>query len=209
MDFIADNYVWFIIVGIIILMAVIGYFADKTDFGRKVKTEKPEKNVEKIKKKKNKKEKKEKDKKPNKIEVDAKGINELSKDVAEKNALVQENNVLDNNNDEVSFVPPATDDIPTDNQQFSAPTANEAVDQSLFAPLTDQNNTVVDGSQEVKEPTTDAGAVSEVVEEEPENPNENQSEELKNIDSVTLPENTEDNKKNNDVVAEEEDIWKF
>ena len=205
MDFIANNYVWLIVVGIIILMAVIGYFADKTDFGRKVKTEKTEKNVEKIEKKKN---KKEKNKKPNKIVVDAKGINELSKEVAEKNALVQENNYLDNNN-EVSFVPPATDNIPTDNQQFSAPAVNEAVDQSLFAPLTDQNNTVVDGSQEVKEPTAVAGAVSEVIEEEPENPNENQSEELKNIDSVTLPENTEDNKKNNDVVAEEEDIWKF
>lgn len=205
MDFIANNYVWLIVVGIIILMAVIGYFADKTDFGRKVKTEKTEKNVEKIEKKKN---KKEKDKKPNKIVVDAKGINELSKEVAEKNALVQENNYLDNNN-EVSFVPPATDNIPTDNQQFSAPAVNEAVDQSLFAPLTDQNNTVVDGNQEVKEPTAVAGAVSEVVEEEPENPNENQSEELKNIDPVTLPENTEDNKKNNDVVAEEEDIWKF
>lgn len=205
MDFIANNYVWLIVVGIIILMAVIGYFADKTDFGRKVKTEKTEKNVEKIEKKKN---KKEKDKKPNKIVVDAKGINELSKEAAEKNALVQENNSLDNNN-EVSFVPPATDNIPTDNQQFSAPTVNEAVDQSLFAPLTDQNNAVVDGNQEVKEPTAVAGAVSEVVEEEPENPNENQSEELKNIDPVTLPENTEDNKKNNDVVAEEEDIWKF
>ena len=205
MDFIANNYVWIIVVGIIILMAVIGYFADKTDFGRKVKTEKTEKNIEKIEKKKN---KKEKDKKPNKIVVDAKGINELSKEVAEKNALVQENNSLDNNN-EVSFVPPATDNIPTDNQQFSAPTVNEAVDQSLFAPLTDQNNAVVDGNQEVKEPTAVAGAVSEVVEEEPENPNENQSEELKNIDPVTLPENTEDNKKNNDVVAEEEDIWKF
>ena len=205
MDFIANNYVWLIVVGIIILMAVIGYFADKTDFGRKVKTEKTEKNVEKIEKKKN---KKEKDKKPNKIVVDAKGINELSKEAAEKNALVQENNSLDNNN-EVSFVPPATDNIPTDNQQFSAPTVNEAVDQSLFAPLTDQNNAVVDGNQEVKEPTAVAGAVSEVVEEEPENPNENQSEELKNIDPVTLPENTEDNKKNNNVVAEEEDIWKF
>ena len=140
--------------------------------------------------------------------ADAILFNELSKEAAEKNALVQENNSLDNNN-EVSFVPPATDNIPTDNQQFSAPTVNETVDQSLFAPLTDQNNAVVDGNQEVKEPTTVAGAVSEVVEEEPENPNEKQSEELKNIDPVTLPENTENNKKNNDVVAEEEDIWKF
>lgn len=205
MDFIADNYVWFIVGGIIILMAIIGYFADKTDFGRKVKTEKAEKNVDKIEKKKNKKDKKEKNKKPNKIEVDAKGIDELSKDVAEKNALIQSPNVLD----QASFVPPSTDEIPTDNQQFSTPMANEVVDQSLFAPLTDQNDTLVNGSQEIQEPIADVSAVGEVVEEEPENPNDDQSKELKNIDPVTLPENDEENKQNNDVVAEEEDIWKF
>lgn len=39
MEFIADNYIWIIIVGIIILMTIIGYIADKTDFGKK----KPEK----------------------------------------------------------------------------------------------------------------------------------------------------------------------
>ena len=53
MDFIVDNYVWFIVVGIIILMAVIGYIADKTDFGRKGKEEATkEKKVEKPKKEK-------------------------------------------------------------------------------------------------------------------------------------------------------------
>ena len=40
MDFIVDNYVWFIVGGVIILMAVIGYIADKTDFGRKGKENK-------------------------------------------------------------------------------------------------------------------------------------------------------------------------
>lgn len=35
MDFIVENYVWFIVGGIVILMAIIGYFADKTDFGRR------------------------------------------------------------------------------------------------------------------------------------------------------------------------------
>ena len=34
MNFIAENYVWFIVIGVVILMAVIGYIADKTDFGR-------------------------------------------------------------------------------------------------------------------------------------------------------------------------------
>ena len=61
MDFIVDNYVWFIVVGIIILMAVIGYIADKTDFGRKGKDEDTkEKKVEKPKKEKKVKEKKKK-----------------------------------------------------------------------------------------------------------------------------------------------------
>lgn len=35
MDFIVDNYLWFAIGGIAILMIIIGYFAEKTDFGRK------------------------------------------------------------------------------------------------------------------------------------------------------------------------------
>ena len=35
MEFIVENYVWFIIGGITILMAVVGYIADITDFGRK------------------------------------------------------------------------------------------------------------------------------------------------------------------------------
>ena len=35
MEFVMDNYIWFIVGGIVILMAVIGYFADKSDFGRK------------------------------------------------------------------------------------------------------------------------------------------------------------------------------
>ena len=41
MDFIMDNYVWFIVIGVIIIMAIIGYIADKTDFGRKNQSERP------------------------------------------------------------------------------------------------------------------------------------------------------------------------
>lgn len=37
MDFLSEYYLWFIIGGIILVMAVIGYIADKTDFGRKNK----------------------------------------------------------------------------------------------------------------------------------------------------------------------------
>ena len=35
MQFVTDNYIWFLIIGIVILMVVIGYIAEKTDFGHK------------------------------------------------------------------------------------------------------------------------------------------------------------------------------
>lgn len=58
MEFIAENYIWIILIGVVILMTLIGYIADKTDFGKnkpvKVKKEKPVKvKKEKIKKEKN------------------------------------------------------------------------------------------------------------------------------------------------------------
>lgn len=63
MEFISDNLVWFIVGGIVILMTIIGFIAEKTDFGRKSfqKKEKVEKTPkeEKVKKEK-KKDKKEK-----------------------------------------------------------------------------------------------------------------------------------------------------
>ena len=43
MDFIYDNYVWFIVIGVILFMALIGYIAEKTNFGRKKFEEKVEK----------------------------------------------------------------------------------------------------------------------------------------------------------------------
>ena len=196
MDFITDNYIWFIVGGVVILMAIIGYIADKTDFGRKWKTEKV---VEK-------KKKKNKESKPTKIEVDAKGINELSQDVAEKNFKNSENEV----NNDVTFTPPLTDDVqPTVNdQQFTAPIANETVDQSLFAPLTEQSDQTVNNDTTTNDNSVvQNDTVSEVVNEEPQNSEDNQVEELQNINPTNLPETTD--KKENEVVSEDEDIWKF
>lgn len=52
MEYIAENYIWFIIIGIVILMIIIGYIADKTNFTKK------EENREKIKSSKKKKKEK-------------------------------------------------------------------------------------------------------------------------------------------------------
>lgn len=49
MDFVIDNYLWFIIGAIVLLMIIIGYFAEKTDFGKKpLKTKKEKKEVSNI-----------------------------------------------------------------------------------------------------------------------------------------------------------------
>lgn len=50
MDFFSEYYLWFLIGGIILVMALIGFIADKTDFGRKDITKKQEDGKEKTKK---------------------------------------------------------------------------------------------------------------------------------------------------------------
>lgn len=44
-EFIISNYVWFIVIAVIIIMAIIGYIADKTEFGKN-KEKKEEQNNE-------------------------------------------------------------------------------------------------------------------------------------------------------------------
>lgn len=136
MDFIIENYVWFIVAFVVIVMAIIGYFADKTDFGRKIE----------------KKEKKQNNKKNEKIKVEAKGINELTQNIAESNKDVastnQDENIVN------------IDQIKEQEKLDPMPIDNENIDQSLFAPLTDttskeQINDVVNSPVELKniEPT--------------------------------------------------------
>lgn len=136
MDFIIENYVWFIVAFVVIVMAIIGYFADKTDFGRKIE----------------KKEKKQNNKKNEKIKVEAKGINELTQNIVENNK-----DVVSTNQDE-NIV--NIDQIKEQEKLEPMPIDNENIDQSLFAPLTDtpskeQTNDVVNSPVELKniEPT--------------------------------------------------------
>lgn len=57
MDFIVDNYIWFIVGGVILIMTLIGYIADKTEFVENQKAKDKEKKVKQEKKKKEKKSK--------------------------------------------------------------------------------------------------------------------------------------------------------
>lgn len=57
MDFIVDNYIWFIVGGVILIMTLIGYIADKTQFVENQKTKDREKKANQEKRKKEKKSK--------------------------------------------------------------------------------------------------------------------------------------------------------
>lgn len=136
MDFIIENYVWFIVAFVVIVMAIIGYFADKTDFGRKIE----------------KKEKKQNNKKNEKIKVEAKGINELTQNIVENN----KDAVSTNQDENIVNI----DQIKEQEKLDPMPIDNENIDQSLFAPLTDttskeQINDAVNSPVELKniEPT--------------------------------------------------------
>lgn len=71
MDFVIDNYLWFVIGGIVILMIIIGYFAEKTDFGKKpLREKKPKEEIKEF-------ETVEKVEETNVDEIDDKGINDI------------------------------------------------------------------------------------------------------------------------------------
>ena len=53
-DFILENYIWFLVAFIVIVMTIIGYFAEQTEFGKKVLGRDIEPKTEKKKKKKKK-----------------------------------------------------------------------------------------------------------------------------------------------------------
>lgn len=84
MEFIIDNLVWFIAGGVVILMTIIGYFAEKTDFGKNLasKNSEDEEPVE------TKKEKHTKKEKPTKKEKEP--INEDGKEEVVQNQPVEE-----------------------------------------------------------------------------------------------------------------------
>ena len=82
MEFVMNNIMWFIFAGIILLMTMIGYYAEKTDFGRNVDDD-------------NKKPKKEKKPKNNKKEEPV-GIPVLENIDVEKN--IGNNSVIENTN---------------------------------------------------------------------------------------------------------------
>ncbi len=173
-EFVTANSMWFIIGGIVIVMAIIGYFVDKTDFGRK-KEEKEPKEPKEQKPKKEKKEKKQK------VEIENKGLNDLTKPV-EVEETKEETTTADVK-DEDLFTPLSN--------EINAELGNEVVDESLFEPLTSESTT--EQPIDVTKQTSDVTPI--------EVPAENTETPVETADS-SVEQPTEEKKS-------EDDVWKF
>ncbi len=121
-DFVTANAMWFIIGGVVIVMAIIGYFVDKSDFGRNKEEKEVKPKQEKV--------KKEKPVKKEKIKIENKGLNDLTQptEVVENETPTQEVK------EEDLFTPLST--------EVNAELGKEEIDESLFAPLDTANTNI-------------------------------------------------------------------
>jgi len=209
MQFLTDNYVWFMVGGIIILMAIVGYLADKNDFGRKEVQERMQK------KPKEKPEKKEKEEpQPEKIEIPNKPLGE----VINENAGVETEVSVDNNEDLYApLTSEKTDDLSQNNEDLYAPLDGAGdyaeSNEDLYAPLT---NEVPENSPEMIDQQTkslseqdtvtvlsEPVANDSVIESEIEEPIASEPE----TDVWTIE--NEPKVEPEVVTSDEEDIWKF
>lgn len=188
LEFLEQNYLWIIIGGIIILMAIIGYIADKKDFIGKKQEER--KNDKKIKEKKTK-EKKE----PLKVEL--KGIGDITEKLREEPVNIDEK--LKNE----PTIDLSREDLFTPLE--SKEEESEEIDQSLFEPITSNNEETAPDYEPVDqalfaplEPTESVATNFDEVLEQPE--------ELPAIEPVSL-DNLDMNSK--EEQSSDDDIWKF
>lgn len=141
MQFLTDNLVWIIVVAVIIVMAIIGYFADKSGFG----TAEFEKKAEEPKPKKEKKSKNKKVKEqPEQITLPNKPIDEIINERADVNQtkptseeVMEEQPVAIS--DEVTLITPETVEEKTDMAE---------IPEDLFAPISNETT--------VQEPVVEA-----------------------------------------------------
>lgn len=185
MDFVIEYYIWFLIAGIIMIMALIGYIAEKTEF---VKEKKP------------------KEQKKNKVPEET---IEPEATISESEVVTLEEASHDENAEMMEW------DMPQINENASQIAENVQstdVDETMILDennLANENEDVVDLFEDVIDAPQSQDMVSEMeIPKEEEtitadsNDNDDNSEEIVSMDS-----DTEENE-SEDIVADE-DIWKF
>ena len=203
MEFFVENWLWFLAGAIVIIMTLIGYIAEKTDFGRQdiPKREKP---------KKEKKKTKATEELTEVLETEVKP--EVQMSLATDVVLEDENPISSETSEEVDMlfdINESVDVQPSENvdDAFTEPLYEETNEQSeVLQPIEEFNMNVVDNPENAygsyEEPVTE---IEEVVEDEPsENLNLNDINmldvELPDLNSIVTETSQDD---------DSDDVWKF
>ena len=183
MQFISQNYIYFIVVGVIILLAIIGYIAEKTDFFRK------EREPKKVKNNVIKKEEPSLESLEGKTLMDAVDVGKMDEVIKQKDEIKQENTIEEI---DASLFEPL---VPVD-------TIKEEIDSSVLEMPIVENKDSLLGDTTVIEPIEEQQEIIEQQQDilEPVNIDEEtevNTPDLPNIDDLKNQDNLED------------DVWKF
>lgn len=180
MEFITQNYLWIIFIIIVIVMAVVGYVAEKKEFIKKgVKVEKTKKEPEQP------------------IVIDDKGIDELLKDAVDKDKKKDKKDKKKKDDKKEETVVEPISEITAVNEDLNAPLVSD-INEDLTSPLVSNINEDLTSplvSEPVNEDNIDQSLFAPL---EP----VGETNELNSIEVSTLPEEPA-------VINPEEDIWKF
>ena len=191
LQFIQENYVWFIVGGIVLIMVIIGYFAEKTDFGAK-KIEK--------------KEKKSKTDELNEEEIshiiEENGVNQGLSDLVSENAEIPNDIIDDNQINEDLNAPFGDSDM---NADFNETEESEVENNDVNTEITDIDNVEeTSNAEETVETNEDIDVNTDINE----NAETSVEEETSNIEDITTPLPSIDEVKE-DTVNSDDDIWNF
>lgn len=137
MEFVVDNLVWFIVGGVVILMTIVGYMAEKTDFAGKKYREKVGQEKEKIN---NKKEQERKEAPKVDAPVQDVTVTDIVSPKIESQNSTKEEDIYDPiNNDQVDDISDINEDLYTP-LNINHENDIKDIEEDLYVPLVQNNN---------------------------------------------------------------------
>lgn len=165
MEFIVDNLVWFIVGGVVILMTIVGYLAEKTDFACKKYREKVGQEKEKI----NIEKEHEKDEAPKEVPVQDVGVIDIVSSNKElEDPVKEEDSYASLNNNQVNEVKDIDEDLyaPLNQSDKQENDLNVEPQEDLYAPLnSNQESEVKDVEADLYTPLVQNNNIPQNIEE--------------------------------------------
>lgn len=179
MEFIASHYIWFLVGAIVTLLAIIGYYADKTNFGQGNSLEdenNPEVNLDNV-----------------GLSDIANGVYENNEDTQKDSPIIVDNNEFMNNELDLAQMVPDENFV---SSNIEEPEGTKILTEEEINKFNDEFNSILP-----KKDFIDTGLLSDIENLELDKTQKINIEEVPDLDDVELPKIKKMNV--------EEDIWKF